>query len=124
MKTKLMRVNEATQIAIKLLESRHQKDEYPPDILSKLIAVIDPYYKRKCYLVEIGLILKDGDFFVFFSVLIDRESGQLEIIVEKNISSLPPLERLANKPSETPESPENAKIVETLIQELKAAHIL
>ncbi|MDR1269163.1 MAG: hypothetical protein LBK82_06535 [Planctomycetaceae bacterium] len=124
MKGKLIRVNEAVSIAIKLLESRYQKDEYPPYILSRLIAIIDPYYKSKCYLVEIGLILKDEDFFVFFSVLINRESGQQEIIVEKNISSLPPLEQLANKPSETPESPENAKQVETLIQELKAAHIL
>ncbi|MDR1140713.1 MAG: hypothetical protein LBL62_03405 [Planctomycetaceae bacterium] len=124
MKEKLIRAKEATQIAIKLLESRYPKDEYPPYILSRLIAEIDPYYKSKCYLVEIGLILKDGDFFVFFSVLIDRESSQSEIIVEKNISFLPPLEQLANEPSETPESPENAKQVETLIQELKAAHIL
>jgi hypothetical protein len=124
MKGKLIRVNEATQIAVKLLESQHKKDEYPPDILSRLIAVIDPYCKKKCYLVEIGLILKKGDFFVFFSVLIDRESGQPEIIVEKNISSLPPLELLANKPSEASELSENTKEVDTLIQELKAAHIL
>jgi hypothetical protein len=57
-------------------------------------------------------------------VLIDRESGQSEIIVEKNISSLPPLELLANDPLETSELSENTKEVETLIQELKDAHIL
>jgi hypothetical protein len=91
---KLLNTDETGNIARKLFVERYKKEDFPPNYLKKLSSSFDPYSVPKHHLIEFVFCLKDMTPFVLFAVLVNRESGDAQIIESKEISQLPKWENL------------------------------
>ena len=92
--SKLLNTKETSAIARKLFIKKYKKEDFPSNYLEKLSSNCDPYHTSKCHFIEFAFCLKNMAPFVLFSVIVDRESGEAQIIEAKDISSLPKLEEL------------------------------